>query len=170
MSIEVNPVYLAPVILVWLLIYHVAYAMTAVLRDRSLVCWSVGPLGINVVALRKPPARQVLTQLACGSVAVALAAYASLYALQPGPVRGLGRTLPQVVVAVALPVVVLTFARLIGILRDQRFPIWGEARVLTRVQRSLATGALIVFTASGRAFLRERFGASPGEFLRMVRS
>ncbi len=41
--------------------------------------------------------------------------------------------------------------------------------MLTAVQRGLATGARIYFTATGRAYLRERFGATPREFLSMVR-
>jgi hypothetical protein len=40
---------------------------------------------------------------------------------------------------------------------------------MAQVQRSQATGATIVFTTLGRAFLRNRFGVTPGEFTRMVR-
>lgn len=169
MGIQVNLVYLVSVALGWFLVYHIAYWLTAVARDPSLVCWSVGPLGLNVVTLRAPAARLVLAQLIFAALVLAGAAYAGLFLLHPGPVSGLGQTLPDVAAAVLAPVVVLSVGRLLGIAREHRFPLWGEARVLARVQRSAATGALIVFTPAGRAFLRERFGATPGEFVRMVR-
>ena len=169
MSIHVNPIYLMGVILAWLAVYHLAYALIALARDRSLVCWSIGPLGISPITLREPPARQVLAQLLCAALAVMGASYASLYLLVPPPIAGLQQTLSAQLVAVAIPVALLTLWRLLGILRERRFPLWGEARVLASIQRSRATGALVIFTALGRSFLRERFGATPGEFLRAAR-
>lgn len=170
MSIHINPIYLLSVVLVWILVYHVAYWLIAIVRDRSLICWSVGPLGITVVGLREPPVKQVLGQLGFGSLAVALVAYASVFAFTPSPVSGLERTLPIEAAVILTPVVLFTSARLLTILREHRFPLWGEARVLARVQRSRALGALVIFTPAGQTFLRERFGATPGEFLRMIGS
>jgi hypothetical protein len=66
-------------------------------------------------------------------------------------------------------VALLTVWRILGLLRERRFPLWGEARVLATIQRTRATGALIFFTTLGKTFLRERFGATPGEFLRTAR-
>ncbi|HEX6122265.1 MAG TPA: hypothetical protein VFY89_03850 [Ktedonobacterales bacterium] len=168
-GIQINALYLVPVVFAWLLVSHIVYWLVAVVRDESLVAWSVGPLGINVVALRRPPARLIAAQLGCAALAVALAAYISLFVLDPGPISGLARSLPVIAAAVAIPVVVLTFGRLLGILREVRVPLWGEARVLARVQRSAVTGALIFFTPTGRSFLRDRFNATPGEFVRMLR-
>ncbi len=170
MSIHIiNPLYLTGVILVWFAVYHLAYSLIAIARDRSLVCWSIGPLGINAITLREPPAMQVIIQLICAALAVAGATYTSLYLLMPPPIAGLQQTVSAQLVAIAIPVALLTLWRLLGILRERRFPLWGEARVLASIQRSRATGALVVFTAMGRNFLRERFGATPGEFLRTAR-
>jgi len=93
----------------------------------------------------------------------------SLFVLAPGLVPGLDRSLETMAAAVLVPVAAVTVWRLVSILRAHRVPIWGEARVLALVQRSVASGALIFFTASGRAFLRERFNVAPGEFVRMLR-
>jgi hypothetical protein len=169
MSIHINPIYLTAVILAWFAIYHLAYALIGIARDRSLVGWSIGPLGINAITMRQPPVSQVIIQLASAAVAVAGISYASLYLLIPPPIAGLQQTVSAQLVAVAIPVALLTFWRLLGILREWRFPLWGEARVLASIQRSRATGAVVVFTAMGRTFLRERFGATPGEFLRTAR-
>ncbi|HEU5348182.1 MAG TPA: hypothetical protein VFU63_06185 [Ktedonobacterales bacterium] len=169
MSIHINPIYLTGVILAWFAIYHLAYALIAITRDRSLVCWSIGPLGISAVTLREPPISQVVAQLICAALAVAGTSYASLYLLTPPPIAGLEQTLSGQLVAMAIPVALLTLWRLLGIVRERRFPLWGEARVMASIQRSRASGALIVFTTLGRNFLRERFGATPGEFLRAAR-
>jgi hypothetical protein len=169
MSIHINPIYLTVVILAWFAVYHLAYALIAIARDRSLVCWSIGPLGITAITLREPPASQVIGQLLCAALAVAGTSYASLYLLAPPPIAGLQQTVSAQLVAVAIPVALLTLWRLRGIVFERRFPLWGEARVLASIQRSRATGALVVFTAKGRNFLRERFGATPGEFLRTAR-
>ena len=169
MDIHIQPLYLVTVIVLWLVAYHVAYWIVAIVRDPSLICWSVGPFGLTIVSLRRPPRRQIVSQLAIAASVLACLAYTSLYLITPPPILGLGRTLTTQAIAVAIPVGAITLARLIGIARESRSPIWGEARVLTGVQRSLATGARIYFTPVGRAFLRERFGATPNEFLQMVR-
>ena len=168
-DLHIHALYLALIVLVWIAAYHVAYWLVALARDPSLVCWSVGPFGVSVVSLRRPPTRRLVTQFAVAAVVLAVLSYVSLYLLVPPPIAGLGRTFAAQVVTIAIPVVLITFARLFGVARDHRYPLWGEARVLTGVQRSLATGARIHFTPRGRVFLRERFGATPHEFLRMVR-
>lgn len=170
MAIQIqHPLYLVTVIALWLLAYHVTYWIVAIVRDPSLICWSVGPFGLTIVSLRQPPRGQILSQLAISATVLICLAYTTLYVITPPPILGLSRTLTTQAIVIAIPVGVLTLARLIRIVRDYRSPIWGEVRVLTGVQHSLATGARIYFTPVGRAFLRERFGATPHEFLRMVR-
>lgn len=169
MAIHVRPIYFTSVIVLWLLAYHVAYWSVAIARDSSLVCWSIGPFGISTVSLREPRASRLLAQLCFAAVVVACLTYASLFVIDPAPIDGLQHTLIVQGLAIAIPVVALTAAHLLGIIREQCFPLWGEARVLAGVQRSVATRARVYFTPSGRAFLHERFGATPHEFLRMVR-
>ncbi len=169
MDIMVNPLFFASVLLAWVVVYHVVYSLIAIARDSSLICWSVGLLGISVVQLQEPPLRQLLAQFATAALALATAIYISLFVLQPGPITGLGDSLRVRAVAIVLPVVVIVGSHLLAVLRERHFPLWGEARVLARVQRSVATGGVVIFTQAGRVFVRERFGATPGEFLRMVR-
>jgi len=168
-SIHVNPLLLASVLLAWVVVYHIVFSLIAIARDSSLICWSVGLLGISVVQLEEPPLRQVLAQFATAALALATAVYFGLFVLQPGPIIGLGDSVRVRAVAIAVPVVVIIGSHLIAVLRERHFPLWGEARVLARVQRSLATGGVVIFTQAGRVFVRERFDVTPGEFLRMVR-
>ena len=168
-DLTIQPLYFAAVVVLWLLVYHVVYRLVAIARDPSLVFWSVGLFGVSAVSLREPPARRILAQLAIAGTVLALVAYVCLFLLHPAPVGGLDHS-PRAELAAALaPVAALTLVRLLAIWRDRRYPLWGEARVLTAAQRSLATGARIFFTSSGRRFVHERFGATPHEFLRMVR-
>ncbi len=169
MSIHINPIYLTVVILAWLAIYHLAYAFIAIARDRSLVCWSIGPLGISAITMREPPARQVITQLLCAALAVAGTTYVSLYLLTPPPIAGLRQSVTAQLVVVAIPVALLTVWRMLGLLRERRFPLWGEARVLATIQRTRATGALIFFTAMGKQLPARALRRDPGEFLRTAR-
>lgn len=166
---HIHVFYFAAIMLVWIAVYHVAYWMVAITSDASLVCWSVGPFGISVVSLREPPVRRLLIQLGVAALSLAIICYATLFALQPPPIVGLSQAPREQIFIVAIPVAALTLARLVGVVRERRHPLWGEARVLAGVQRSLATGARIYFTPNGRAYLRERFQATPLEFLRMVR-
>jgi hypothetical protein len=168
-GIQIHPIYLTTIILLWLVVYHIVYWLAAIARDSALVCWSVGPFGISVVSLREPPARRVLAQLALAGAALAAVAYTSLYLVSPPPIAGLSRSPSGRAIAIGVPVATFTLVRLAAVLRNRRYPLWGEARVLTGVQRSLATGARVFFTPAGRNFLQERFGATPHEFLRMVR-
>lgn len=170
LSLHVNMLYLIAMALIWLLIYHIAYAITAIARDRSLVCWGVGPFGFTVIGMRRPGWGQMAARLVCAGVALGVAAFVSLFIVQPAPITGLPLMFSDRLTLIAALVVMATILRLVANLRDWRFPLWGEARVLANVQRSIATGAVLFFTPLGRAFLRDRFGATPNEFLQTIRS
>jgi hypothetical protein len=168
-GIEINPLYFVSALVAWVVIYHVVSSFFAIARASSLICWSVGPLGIKVMQLREPPLGQRVAQFVAAAVAMALAVYVSLYVLRPRPIMGLGGSPEERLITVAVPVLLVMAAHFFVVLREHHFPLWGEARVLAHVQRSLATGARVIFTPAGRVFVRERFGATPNEFLRMVR-
>ena len=169
MDVHIYPLYLLVVVLLWLLVYHIAFWTVALIRNPSLVCWSLGPFGITVVSLRQPSLLRLVTQLAISAVALGCTDYASLYLLMPPPIAGLARDASLRALAIALPIFVLSAFHIFGAIRARLHPLWGEARVMSSVQRSLATGARVYFTPMGRTFLRERFDATPAEFLRMVR-
>ena len=169
MGIDIHPLYLLSVIALWIIAYHITFGLVAIARDPSLVFWSVGPFGVSVVSLRQPPAGRIFTQLVIASSVLALLCYTNLFIITPPPITGLSSSPFERLALVATPVLVITLVRLYGILRERRYHLWGEARVLDSARRSLALGARIHFTPVGRTFLRERFGAEPQEFLSMVR-
>ncbi len=170
MGIHINPFYLVLAALVCLLAYHVAYRLAVILRDPSLVYWGVGPLGMTAVTLRRPRALLRLSQFIYGAMAMASALYLTIFVARPAPVAGLARDGVTVALVVLAPVAVVTLVALAAQLRARRYPLWGEARVLSAAQRSLALGFLLFFTPLGRAFLHDRFNATPSEFIQIIRS
>jgi hypothetical protein len=167
-AIHIDTLYLICVLALWVALFQAACWLVALAHRHTLVCWSVGPLGVSAVYLREPPPLLVLAQMVVPALVIGSASYVSLYVVRPGPIAGLDpRPLVRLgtAIAVGAATVAIQALRLLG---DRRFPIWGEARVLACVQRSVALGSIVHFTPSGRAFLRERFGATPAEFLRNV--
>jgi hypothetical protein len=167
--VHVDALQLVWVVLTWIVLYQAARVALVIAHRESLVCWSVGPLGISAVYLRRPPAAWMAAQVGLPALVVGCAGYVGLFVLHPIPIGGLDLRPAARLGAAAL--VGLAAAALAGVrlLGDVRFPLWGEARVLAHVQRSRALGGLVLFTRAGRTFLRERYGATPREFLRAVR-
>jgi hypothetical protein len=163
-----DALYLVGLVVLWFTTYQAACWLVALIHSKTLVCWSVGPFGVSAVHWREPAPGLLLIQVTLPGLAVACVGYASLYAVYAGWSAALtSLSVARVGVAAALGVVASAL-QVLRILADRRFPLWGEARVLAFVQRSRALGSLIHFTPTGRAFLRERFDATPREFLQAV--
>lgn len=169
-DLQFNGPYLGLTALVCLLAYHVAYRFVVILRDPSLVYWSVGPLGVSAITLRQTRASLRLAQYFYGALAMAAALYLTLFVAQPAPVTGLMPTSETMLLVVLGPVGAVTLVALVAQLWARRHPLWGEARVLSAAQRSLALGSALFFTPMGRAFLHDRFNATPSEFIQIIRS
>ena len=170
MDLHVNALSLLFTALACLLAYHVAYRFVVILRDPSLVYWSVGPLGVSAVTLRRPRVSLRLAQFTYSALAMAAALYLGLFVARPAPVTGLGDTGETMLLAVVIPVAAVTLLALVAQLWARRFTLWGDARVLSAAQRSLALGSALFFTPLGRAFLHDRFNATPSEFIQIIRS
>jgi hypothetical protein len=140
--------------------------MLAQIGRRSLLAWSLGLNGISAIYLRKPAAITRFLQLLVPLGGAALAAYAWLMVAHPAPIAGLPPGRATNIALATIETLVFGSPHLWGAVRELRFPLWGEARFIDRVARGQHP---VVFTATGRAYLRERFGASPEEFLRIVR-
>ena len=170
MGIHINSLYLILTALGCLLAYHIAYRLAVILRDPSLVYWSIGPFGMTAVTLRRPRASLWLAQFIYGALAMAAILYLALFVARPAPVTGLTTNGETMLLAVVVPVAAVTLVTLGAQLWSWRFTLWGEARVMSAAQRSLALGSALFFTPVGRAFLHDRFNATPSEFMQIIRS
>lgn len=155
-------------VLVWVLTLQLMTVVLAQLGGRALVAWNISVLGVVPIYLRKLPALLRIAQFVGPLAGAAAVAYLLLRSRVVPPLSNLPDTLWQRVAVAVGGTLILGLPRFVGALRDLRFPLWGEARVLDRVSRA-TPGQFTYFTASGRAYLRERFGATPEEFLRTVR-
>lgn len=167
-SLQVHALAAIFLVFLWLLTMQLLTVVLAQLGGRALIAWNISMLGVAAIYLRRPPAVMRFLQLVGPLAGAALAAYLLLRDRVVPPISNLPDTL-WVRAAVALGgSLLLGLPRLLGALREARFPLWGEARVLDRLARG-APGQITYFTASGRTYLRDRFNATPEEFLRTVR-
>ena len=72
------------------------------------------------------------------------------------------------VVVITLGVLLTSTADFINALRDVRYPLWGEARILRSIQFLRASWATIHFTPFGLSYLRDRFGSNPTDLLQVL--
>ncbi len=164
-NIQVHLLPVAWLVLVWLVSAQIIGLLLAPVPGRSLVAWSVNLLGITPIYLQKPPALVRLLQLLAPLLGAGVVMYESLGAFML-PITGVpNSTALRIDFGIGVTII-LAVPRLVGAIRELRFPLWGEARMLDRVAR---VGTAIYFTAAGRAYLLDRFGATPEEFLRIVR-
>ena len=120
MGVHLNPVYLAIAVAVWLLVYHLVFRLALILRDSSLVCWGVGPLGMTAVSLNKPRLSLLLAQFTYAALAMGSIVYFSLFVLEPAPVDGLPHTGGAILAAVVAPVALVTLVTLLAQARSRR--------------------------------------------------
>ena len=170
MGVHLNPLYLIVTAAVWLLMYHLVYRFALILRDPALICWGVGPLGMIAISLRKPRPSLLIAQFVYAALAMGCVVYFSLFVVQPAPISGLPHTGGAILTLVVAPVALVTLIALLAQARGRRYALWGEARVLSATQRATALGVILFFTPLGRAFLHDRFNATPSEFLQTIRS
>lgn len=170
MTVHLNPFYLVITAVAALLIYHLAYRFALILRDPSLVCWGVGPLGVTAVALHRPGVSLRAMQFVYAALAMGAALYLSLFASPDASLADIPRTEQAMLLTVAAPVAFVTLIALLASIRSSRYALWGEAHVLSAVQRATTLGVALYFTPQGRAFLHDRFNATPSEFIQTIRS
>jgi hypothetical protein len=170
MGVHLNPIFLIVAAAAWLLVYHLAYRLALILRDPSLICWGIGPLGMTAITLRKPRASLLVAQFIYAALAMASVVYFSLFVAQPPPIAGLPHTGGATLMVVLAPVALVTLVALFAQASSRRYALWGEAHVLSAAQRATALGVALYFTPLGRAFLHDRFNATPSEFIQTIRS
>ncbi len=168
MGLQIHLLQLLSMLAFWIALHEGAYLLLGILHRRSLVCWSIGPLGTTTTYLQKPGQGFLLLQLLAPAILAALFLRFCLFETMPPPIASLpDGTLAQAL-TMGFSVLCTSTFRALMLVRDWRYPLWGEARVLRSVSWLRATGAFIYFTAFGQAFLRERFEATPHEFLRAL--
>lgn len=154
-------------VVLWLGLVECARILLKALRNDPLIGWAVGPLGITTLFLCEPSARFILFNAFVPAIISGGILYLGLFTGLPSPLL-LPHNLPVAMVILGLGVLITSLGDWINALRDLRYPLWGEARILRNIQNLRASWALIHFTSFGLSYLREHFGSNPTDLLRAL--
>ncbi len=154
-------------VILWLGLVECTKILSKALRNDPLIGWAVGPLGISTLFLCEPSPRFILLSAAFSSLVSGGILYLGLFTGLPTPLL-LPHDVLVIIFVLAFGVVITSLGDWISALRDLRYPLWGEARILRNIQYLRASWALIHFTSFGLSYLREHFGSNPTELLQAL--
>jgi hypothetical protein len=154
-------------VILWLGLVECAKILSKALRNDPLIGWAVGPLGISTLFLYEPSPRFILLSAAFTSFVSGSILYLGLFTSLPTPLF-LPHNAVVIIFVLAFGIVITSLGDWISALRDLRYPLWGEARILRNIQYLRASWALIHFTSFGLSYLREHFGSNPAELLQAL--
>jgi hypothetical protein len=129
-----------------------------------LIGWSVGPLGVSTLYLSEPSPVFILFNVLFPALVSACVLYIGLFTALPSPIILPHRPLVEILVIVC-GVLITSTGDFLDALRDLRYPLWGEARILRSIQLLRASWATIHFTSFGLSYLRDHFGSNPTDLL-----
>lgn len=154
-------------VILWLGLVECTRLLIKTFRNEPLLGWAVGPLGISALFLCEPSAPFILLNALVPTLVSAGILYLGLFTDLPSPLL-LPHNALLILFVLVLGLFITNLGDWINALRDLRYPLWGEARVLRNIQYLRASWASIHFTSFGLSYLREHFGANPNELLQAL--
>lgn len=155
---------LGVVLIAWLALFVGTHILVTLVRQEPLVGWAVGPLGVTVLFLREPSLWYIWLDVICPALVSGGVLYIGLFSTI-API-----TLPHYplfeAVVIACGMCITSARDVVNALRDLRYPLWGEARILRSIQLLRSTWTKIHFTPFGYNYLSDHFGANPTDLLR----
>jgi hypothetical protein len=151
-------------VLLWIFLVECARILVRALRNDPLVGWAVGPLGVSTLYLSEPSPVYILFNALFPAVVSAFVLYLGLFTALPSPLALPSNPLVGVLV-ITIGVLLTSTGDFLDAMRDLRYPLWGEARILRSIQLLRASWATIHFTQFGLSYLREHFGSNPTDLL-----
>jgi len=143
-----------------------AHLLVTLLRRSPLIGWAIGPLGVTAMFLHEPSTSFILLNVLFPALVSAGTLYVGLFTL-PGPITFPHHSLLAVLIVVC-GVLITSTADVLNAVRDLRYPLWGEARVLLSIQFLRASWAKIHFTRFGYDYLNDHFSSQPTELLQAL--
>jgi hypothetical protein len=153
-------------VLIWIILVGCARILVRVYRNDPLVGWAVGPLGVSTLYLSEPSPVLILFNAIFPAVVSALILYLGLFTAVPSPLTLPSNPLVEILV-ITTGVLITSTVDFLDAMRDLRYPLWGEARILRSIQLLRASWASIHFTPFGLSYLREHFGSNPTDLLQL---
>lgn len=153
-------------LLLWYMLFECAHLLVMLLRHGPLIGWGISPFGFTFLSLHEPSTFYIWLNVFFPAFVSGLVLYLGLFS--PVALVHLPLSLLLEILIVGFGVLFSSTLDFLNALRDVRFPLWGEARVLWTLQTLQAGWSAIHFTPFGRTYLRDHFGASPTELLRVM--
>jgi hypothetical protein len=153
--------------LLWIILFVCAHLLVAMMRDDPLIGWAIGPLGLTTLFVYEPTTLYIVLDALLPALVSGSVLYIGLFTSLASPIVIPRHPLIEIVV-VAVGVLITSTRDFIIALRDLRYPLWGEARILRSIQFLHASWATIHFTAFGLSYLRDHFGNTPTDILQAV--
>ena len=157
---------LAGLLLLWIVLVECAHVLVTLLRHGPLIGWAVSPWGVTVMFLHEPSTLYIWLNVLFPALVSASILYIGLFT--PLASISIPRQPLVEVIVITLGVLLTSTADFINALRDVRYPLWGEARILRSIQFLRASWATIHFTPFGLTYLRDRFGSNPTDLLQVL--
>ena len=154
-------------VLLWIVLVECARMLVRALRNEPLIGWAVGPLGVSTLYLSEPSTLFILFNAIFPALVSACVLYIGLFTFLPSPIV-LPRTPLVEILVIALGVLLTSMGDFLDALRDLRYPLWGEARILRSIQLLRASWTTIHFTPFGLSYLRDHFGSNPTDLLQAL--
>lgn len=151
----------------WLVLFETTHMLLALGRNDRLIGWAIGPLGITTLFLREPSTLFILLNAFIPAIVSACFLYFGLFTAFPSPIAIPHHPLIEIIV-VAVGVFITSAKDFGNALRDLRYPLWGEARILRSIQNLRASWASVHFTAFGLSYLRDNFDSNPNDLLKAL--
>jgi hypothetical protein len=157
---------LAVLLALWIILFKFTHLLIMLLRHEPLIGWAIGPLGITIMSLHEPTALYIWLDVLCPVLVSGTVLHLGLFtSLSP-------ITLPRhpltEFITIAIAVLLMSTGDVLNALRDLRYPLWGEARMLRSMQTVRATWAKIHFTPFGYSYLNDHFGANATDLLQAL--
>jgi hypothetical protein len=154
-------------VLIWLILVGCARILVSAYRNDPLVGWAVGPLGVSTLYLTEPSPVFILFNALFPAVVSAFVIYLELFTALPSPLALPYNPLVEILV-IMIGVLLTSTVDFLDAMRDLRYPLWGEARILRNIQLLRASWASIHFTPFGLSYLHEHFGSNPTDLLQAL--
>ncbi|MGZ6368824.1 MAG: hypothetical protein ACXWPS_23065, partial [Ktedonobacteraceae bacterium] len=151
-------------VLIWIILVECARILVKMYRNDPLVGWAVGPLGVSTLYLSEPSPVFILSSAVFPALVSAFVLYLELFTAIPSPLSLPHNPLVEILV-ITIGVLITSTLDFFDAMRDLRYPLWGEARILRNIQILRASWASIHFTPFGLSYLREHFGSNPTDLL-----
>ncbi len=154
-------------VVLWFVLVKCARMLAAVRRNDPLIGWAVGPLGVSTLYLSEPSPIFILFNALFPAAVSACVLYIGLFTALPSPIVIPHHAFIETLVIVC-GVLLTSTGDFLDALRDLRYPLWGEARILQSIQFLRASWATIHFTPFGLSYLRDHFGSNPADLLQAL--